>query len=122
MTLSQLLMTFMSTSTHYSNTIMDDIIDLNVTLQGQDKVCEVPHTFCGVWIVIILDQKDSNHLVEYTTHQVPLPRYVDKSGSCIGSCKFLKTSVTLFHMNLMEERSRCQWKDRRLSRKVNRGT
>lgn len=73
MTLSQPLMTFMSTSTHYSNTSMDDIIDLNVTLQGQDKVCEVPHTFCGVWIVIILDQKDSNHSVEYTTYQVPLP-------------------------------------------------
>lgn len=118
MTLSQSLMTFMSTSTHYSNIIMDDITGLNSTLEGQVKVCTVIHLFCGIWIVIILDKKkNSNHLVEYTAHQVPLPWSCRQKWEIYWILKiFENVNDSLPHESYEEkisvpmERSLAEWK------------
>lgn len=50
-----------------------DIIALYFLLEGQDKVCAITNIFYCIWIVTILDEKDNDHLVQYTAHQVPLP-------------------------------------------------
>lgn len=98
---------------------MDDIIGPSFTLEGHD---EVTHLFCGIWIAIILDQKDSNHLVEYIAHQVPLPWSCRQKWEIYWILPIFENAYDSLPHESYGGKISVQWKGLKLSRKVNIGT